>query len=154
MAKRRSKKLLEADRFRARVVSLLQVRHSDWSEREFDWLKDEAQRLDDYIYTDKERIFLNRLIACTATFTSYSEWSIKDMMDILYPYRKHLDEEGEEFVEKIHRWGATALKVRQINYLAQLCRITEDLPRDSAVAEAMRATRGRCLLYTSPSPRD
>ena len=76
-------------------------------------------------------------------FTSYSEWSIQEMMDVAYSYRKDLDEDGEEFLEQIHLWRATDLKVRQISRLATLCRINEDLPRDMAVAEVMRAARSQ-----------
>jgi hypothetical protein len=142
MAKRRSKKLLEADRFRARVISLLRIRHADWNDWEHDWLLDEARRPDDYIYTEKERVVLNRLIATSTTFTHYSEHSVQELLDIAYPYRKDLDEDGEEFLEQIYRWRATDLKVRQISRLASLCCLTEALPHDKTVADVMRATRG------------
>jgi hypothetical protein len=142
MAKRRSKKLVEADRFQARVISLLRIRYTDWNDWEHDWLLDEARRPDDYVYTDKERAILNRLIAASTTFTHYSEHSVQELLNIAYPYRKDLDEDDEEFLKKIHRWRATDLKVRQISRLASLCRLTEALPRDETVADVMRATRG------------
>ena len=44
MAKRRSRKLLAADQFQARVILLLRVAHADWNEWEQDWLLDEARR--------------------------------------------------------------------------------------------------------------
>lgn len=141
MAKRRSKKLLEADRFRARVISLLCIRHPDWNDWEHDWLLDEARRPDDYVYTEKERVVLNRLTASSTTFTHYSEQSVQELLDLAYPYRKDLDEDDEEFLEQIYRWGAKDLKVRQISRLASLCRLTEVLPRDKTVADVMRATR-------------
>jgi hypothetical protein len=56
MAKRRSRKLLKADRFRGRVGWLLRIAHSDWNEWEQDWLQDEAQRPDDTIYSEKEHV--------------------------------------------------------------------------------------------------
>ena len=142
MTKRRSKKLVEADRFQARVISLLCIRHADWNDWEYDWLVDEARRPDGYIYTEKERAVLNRLIASSTTFTHYSEHSVQELRDIAYPYRKDLDEDDEEFLEQIYRWRAVDLKVRQISRLASLCRLTESLPRDKAVAEVMRASRG------------
>ncbi len=145
MAKRRSRKLLEADRFQARVISLLCVAHADWNEWEQDWLLDEARRPDDYIYSEKERVILNRLIACATTFTHYSEWSVREMLDVAYPYRKDLDEDDETFLEQLDDWRATDLKVRQINRLASLCRLTEFLPRDEIVAEVTRDTRKQDL---------
>jgi hypothetical protein len=141
MAKRRSRKLLEADRFQAHVISLLRVAHADWNEWEQDWLLDEAQRPDDYIYSEKERVILNQLIACATTFTLYSEWSVREMLDVAYPYRKDVDEDDEAFLKQLHGWCATDLKVRQISRLASLCRLTELLPRDEIVADVMRATR-------------
>jgi hypothetical protein len=146
MAKRRNRKLLEADRFQARVISLLRVAHADWNDWEQDWLLDEARRPDDYIYSEKERVILNRLIACATTFTHYSEWSVREMLDVAYPYRKDVDEDDDEaFLEQLSRWGATHLKVRQINRLASLCRITESLPRDEIVQGVMRVTRTQDL---------
>lgn len=142
MAKRRSRKLFEADRIRARAISLLCIRHADWNDWEHDWLLDEARRPDDYIYTEKERMVLNRLIAASTTFTYYSEHSVREMLDIAYPNRKDSDEDDEEFLEKLYRWRATNLKVRQISRLASLCRLTEALPRDETVADVLRATRG------------
>jgi hypothetical protein len=146
MAKRRSRKLLEADRVQARVISLLRVVHADWNEWEQDWMLDEAQRPDDYIYSEKERVILNRLIACSTTFTHYSEWSVQEMLDVAYPYRKDLDEDDEAFLDRLHKWCATDLKVRQISRLARLCRLTEFLPHDEMVTGVMRATRRQDLF--------
>jgi hypothetical protein len=145
MAKRRSRKLLEADRFQARVISLLRITHADWNEWEQDWLFDEARRPNDYIYSEKERVILNRLIACATTFTHYSEWSVWEMLDVAYPYRKDLDEDDEAFLEQLRNGRVCDLKVRQINRLANLCRLTEFLPRDEVVADVIRATRGQDL---------
>jgi hypothetical protein len=141
MAKRRSRKLLEADRFRARVVLLLRVAHADWNEWEQDWLQNEAQRPDDTIYSEKERVILDQLLACATTFTQYAEWSVRELLDTAYPYRADLDEDDAAFLERLCRWCATDLKVRQINRLAGLVRLTEFLPRDETVADVMRATR-------------
>jgi len=74
------------------------------------------------------------VIALSTTFTHYSEHSVQELLDIAYPYRKDLDEDDEEFLEQIHRWRATDLKVRQISRLANLCRLTEALSRDKTVA--------------------
>ncbi len=59
-----------------RVISLLRIRHPDWNDWEYDWLVDEARRPDDYIYTERERGVLKRLIASSTTFTHYSEHSV------------------------------------------------------------------------------
>ena len=106
-----------------------------------EWLQDEAQRPNDYIYSDKERIILNQLIACATTLTHYSECSVQELLNVAYQYRKDLDEDDEAYLEQLHNWRATDLKVRQISRLASICRLTEALQRDEIVAEVMRATR-------------
>jgi hypothetical protein len=142
--RRRSKKLLEADRFHAQVVSLLGEQHTDWDD-EFDhpWLFEEARRPDEYVYTDRERVILNRMIARATVFAHYSEHSVRELIDIAYPYPKDLDEDGEAFIEKLHRWRATKLRVRQIDRLAGIVRLSYLLPRDKEVAEVMRAAWGQ-----------
>jgi hypothetical protein len=141
MAKRRSRKLLEADRFQARVISLMRVPHDDWNEWEQDWLQDEAQRPNDYLYSDKERVILNQLIACSTTFTQYNGCSVQEMLNIAYPYRKDYDEDDEAFLEQLHDWRARDLKVRQISRLASLYRLTDPLQRADMVDDVMRVTR-------------
>jgi hypothetical protein len=142
--RRRSKKLVEADRFHAQVVSLLGEQHTDWDD-EFDhpWLFEEARRPDEYVYTDRERVILNRMIARATVFAHYSEHSVRELIDIAYPYPKDLGEDGEAFIEKLHRWRATKLRVRQIDRLAGIVRLSYLLPRDKEVAEVMRAAWGQ-----------
>jgi hypothetical protein len=143
MAKRRRRELVEADQFHATVVSLMRVSHAHWTEWEEEWLEDEARRPTDYIYTDTERVILDQLIACSKTFTHYSECSIQEMLKIAYPYCKDFDEDDEAFLEQVHAWGATDLKLRQVSRLASLCRLVEPLERDETVQELMRGLRKR-----------
>jgi len=63
------------------------------------------------------------------------------MLNIAYPYRKDCDEDDEAFLEQLHDWRATDLKVRQISRLASLYRLTDPLQRDDMVEDVMRATR-------------
>ncbi len=49
MAKRRSRELVRADEFHAKVVDLLRTRHSDWDEWEETFLFDNDQRPQDFI---------------------------------------------------------------------------------------------------------
>jgi hypothetical protein len=132
MAKRRRRALVEADQFRATAVSLMCISHTDWTEWEEEWLEDEVRRLDDYIYTDTERRILNQLITYSKTFTHYAEYTIQELLKICYPHRADFDEDDEKFLEKLHRWGATDLKLRQVRRLARLCRCFERLELDQA----------------------
>jgi hypothetical protein len=135
---RRSKKLQEADRFRAQVISLVNEPRTDWSDWEYDWLHSEARRPEDYVYTDRERTILNRLIARARVFTHYSEHSVQEMVQIAYQYPADLDEDSEAFVREVHKSKATWLRVRGINRLAAIVRLSYALPYDKDVQEVMR----------------
>jgi hypothetical protein len=141
MAKRKTRAQIESEQFHAIVVELLRIRHADWNEWEHDeWLLDQAQRPADYEYSDKQWAVLKRLVARTKTFTQYAGYTVPDLVAIVYPARLDLDEPNQEFVEKIHRWNAKDLKVRQIKTLAAICRCFEDIPRDPDVEAAAKYT--------------
>jgi hypothetical protein len=141
MAKRKSRAQVESEQFHAIVVELLRVRHADWMEWEHDeWLLDQARRPADYEYSDKQWAYLRRLVARTKTFTQYAGYTVSDLLAIAYPARFDLDEGSQEFVERLHRWNAKDLKVRQIRVLAAICRSFEDIPKDPDVEAAARQT--------------
>jgi hypothetical protein len=121
----------EAEEFRALAVALLTVRHNDWNDWEYDWLRDEICRRPDYIYTEKERAVLDRLQCYAQSFTEYAGYTVPELIATAYACRFDLDEDGQEFVEKLHAWSATDLKRRQINRLAGICRRFERVGRDS-----------------------
>jgi hypothetical protein len=135
---RRSKKLQDADRFRAQVMSLINEPRTDWSDWEYDWLHSEAGRPNDYVYTERERTILNRLIARARVFTHYSEHSVQEMVQIAYRYRVDLNEDSESFVEEVHKSKMTWLRVREINRLAGIVRLSYALPYDKEVQAVMR----------------
>jgi hypothetical protein len=135
---RRSKKLQEADRFRAQVMSLLSEPRTDWNDWEYNWLHSEVRRPEDYVYTDRERTILNRLIARARVFTNYSEHSVPEMAQIAYRYRADLDEDSEAFVKEVCTSGATRLRVREISRLAGIVRLSYALPYDKDVEDVMR----------------
>jgi hypothetical protein len=98
----------EADKFRELATALLSIRHNDWNDWEYDWLRDEVRRRPDYIYTEKEWAVLNRLQSYARSFTQYAGYTVPELIAIAYPYRFDLDEDGQDFVEKLHAWGATS----------------------------------------------
>jgi hypothetical protein len=131
MAKRcRSAKLLKAYEFHAKVVDLLRTRHSDWSEWEETFLLDNAQRPDDFIYSEAQWAVLNRLISNSQSFTQYSGYTVQELLGITYQFRYDLDEDAQEFLETLDRWKATDLKRRQIRWLAGLARMFAAIGRD------------------------
>jgi hypothetical protein len=121
----------KAEEFRALVVALLSVRHNDWNDWEYDWLRDEIRRQPDYIYTEKERAVLDRLQSYAKSFTEYAGYAVPELIAIAYACRFDLDEDGQEFVEQLHAWSATDLKRRQIKRLAGICRRFERVGRDT-----------------------
>ena len=131
MAKRRrSAKLLKAYEFHAKVVDLLRTRHADWNEWEETVLLDNAQRPDDFIYSEAQWAVLPRLISYSQLFTQYNGYTIQELLGIAYRFRYDLDEDGQEFLETLNRWKATDLKRRQIRWLARLARMFADIGRD------------------------
>jgi hypothetical protein len=139
MAKRRRRELVASDRFHAAVVSLLRVRHSDWTEWEETWLLDNAQRPQDYIYSDDQRRILNQLIACSKSYGSYAGYTVAELLEIAWRDRYDVDEEAQEFIETIRRRNANELKLRQIRRLAGIARIFECVGRDQALDVAGRS---------------
>jgi hypothetical protein len=140
---KRGKKLREADAFRARVQQLRALSDTDWNDWEADWLDKEASRSDSYIYTNKERMILNQLIASATIFESYNGYSVPEMLVIAYRYRADLDEDSEAFVERHCRRQPRTLRVRQINRLAAICRLTDDVGRDEEVERVLREVWGK-----------
>ena len=141
MAKKPTKAQLAqaaADKFRETVLSLLRVTHPDWTDWEWDWLYDEARRKPDYRYSEKEEKVLDRLIFNSRSFGEYAGCMVPEMIAVAYRHRCDLDEDGQEFVEKLHGWGAVELKRRQIQRLAGICRRTERIGWDPLKDEVAR----------------
>ena len=131
MAKRRqSPELIKAVEFHATVVDLLRTRHADWSEWEETFLLDNAQRPGDYIYSEAQWAVINRLTGYSKSFTHYNSYTVQELIAIAYPFRRDLDEDAEEFLEKLKRWNASDLKRRQIRWLAGIARQFGPIGRD------------------------
>lgn len=141
MAKKPTKAQLaqaEADKFRATVVLLLNIEHPDWDDFDWTWLTNESRRRPDYRYTEKEHKILDKLIFNSKSFTEYAGYSVPELTAIAYRHRCDLNEEGQDFVEKLHRWSAVELKRRQIQRLAAICRRTERIGWDELKDERAR----------------
>lgn len=137
MAKRLTKaqrEQAEADEFRASALSLLQLQHNDWNDWEYDWLTKEVRRHPSYIYTEKEHAVLDRLKSYAKSFTHIDGYTVPELITIAYPFRFDLGEDDQEYIEKLRRWGATDLKMRQVRRLASICRCFAGLQLDLDVA--------------------
>lgn len=141
MAKRRSKQLIEADKFRTTIISLRCRTDVDWKPYEDNFIETQLRRSDDYIFSPDQRKVLNRLIAAATLFSSYSGYSVSELIRMAYPYRFERDLlEDEQFLEDHYNKGTTALPVRLVRYLASLYRRRELLPRDEEVEAVFRQT--------------
>lgn len=141
MAKKPTKTQLaqaEADEFRATVISLLNIEHPDWDDFDWRWLTNESRRKPDYRYTEKEQKILDKLIFNSKSFTEYAGHTIPELIAIACRHHCDLNEEGQEFVENLSRWGAVELKRRQIQRLAAICRRTERIGWDELKDERAR----------------
>jgi hypothetical protein len=140
---KRKKALLEADRFRETLIKLMRVADVEWTDFEDNWMRDEARRSEDYIYTKTEREILNQLIATAKTFTHYACYSVQELVAGVYTHRADLEWENEEWITDLRDSGVRELPVKLMHRLASLYRRTEPLARDEDVDEAFRATRLR-----------
>lgn len=124
------RELAEALEFRASAKAILCDRYNDWNDWEFEWLTDEVRRPADYIYSQKEWAVLRRLQHYSRSFSEYAGYSVPELTAIAYVSRFDFQEHEQEFTERIHCWGATHLKRRQIRFLARLCRRFENVGYD------------------------
>jgi hypothetical protein len=153
MAKRRrSAKLLKAYEFHAKVADLLRTRHADWSEWEEAFLLDNAQRPDDFIYSEAQWAVLPRLISYSQSFTQYNGHTVQELLSIAYQFRYDLDEDAQEFLETVNRWKATDLKRRQIRLLARLARMFADIGRDDLDYEEEEDPTLGVVDFPGPNP--
>ena len=109
MAKRITKAQREqakADEFRRIASSLLNLRHNDWNDWEYEWLHDEVRRRPLYIYTEREHEILDKLSVLSKSFTEFGGYTITELIAIAYPFRFDLDEDDQEFLEKLYGWRA------------------------------------------------
>jgi hypothetical protein len=121
-----------ADEFRSTIATLLQ---SDiiWSAWEENWLVSESRRQADYIFSEMEHAVLDRMrVTASGPFSSYGEYTVTELIAIAYPWRFELDEEGEEFLETLHKAAPAGLRRRPLRRLVGICRSFEglDLPHD------------------------
>lgn len=121
-----------ADEFRSTVAELLQ---SDviWSAWEENWFVSESRRKLDYIFSEKEHAVLDRMrVAASGPFTGYGEYTVTELIAIAYQWRFQLDEDGEEFLETLHKTALAGLRMRPLRRLVGICRSFEglDLPHD------------------------
>ena len=98
MAKQRSRKLLESDKFREVVHQLVRRTDVEWKYYEENFLHTQVRRPDDYIFSDDQRKVLNRLIAVATVFSQYSEYSVRELFTMTYPFRAEFRYEDEEFL--------------------------------------------------------
>jgi hypothetical protein len=139
---KRSKKSSEADIFRAHVERLRNLPETDWGDWEADWLDAEARRHPEYLYSEKERIILNQLIAATTPFEGYNGWSVPDLLRAAHNFLADLDEPTARFVEILWSLKPRALRVRQIVRLARIVGVFEPVGRDEYVESVLRETKG------------
>lgn len=140
---RPNKQDLLAEAFRLRVMELRSLPYADWNDWEADWLDSQVRRPAGYVPSEKERMILNQLIASTRTFENYNGWNVKEMLSIAERDFANLNEGYQDFVTGLLAKRPNILRVREINQLSNICRMTEDIGRDEDVDTVMREIRRR-----------
>jgi hypothetical protein len=129
MTKRKNNQLIESERFQTTAISLLKVQHADWTDWEHEWLWDQARRPAKYTYSDNQQHKLEQLLSFSKSYTQYGSYTVQELLRIAFLYRFDLDETDQEFVETLHHWQATDLKLRQMRRLVRICRMFEIIER-------------------------
>jgi len=135
---RPNKQDILAEAFRLRVMELRSISDADWNDWEADWLDSQVRRPSGYLPSEKERMVMNRLLASTKTFHGYNGLTIKELLVMAQRYLADLDESSQDFVNGLAARQPIVLRVREINELSNICRMTEDIGRDYLVDEVMR----------------
>ena len=113
-----------ANRFRTELLALHQLPDHDWNDWELDWLDSELFRRPAlYEPSEKEAAVLARMRRNTTQFTGWDGYSVPELIKLAYTYRMDCDEWDREFLEKLHRRGATTLRLREMARLVRLCRV-------------------------------
>jgi hypothetical protein len=112
-----------AKQFREEVSALHQLPDQDWTDWELDWLESELRRSPQYVPSDKEQAVLARIRRSATQFTGWDGYSVPELIKSAYDYRIDCDEWDQEFIEKLHRRGATKLRLREMARLVRLCRV-------------------------------
>ena len=89
----------------------------------------------------RNEIILNQIIAAATFFTNYHSWTIEELTRMVY--RADLDEDGQDFVERLWAEKPRSLPVRQLRRLVGLARLTEFIGRDEEVEMVLRNTRAQ-----------
>jgi glycyl-tRNA synthetase (class II) len=94
---------------------------------------------------------LNRLASYSRSFTQYHGYTVQELFGIAYRFRYDLDEDAQEFLEKLDRWKAIDLKRRQIRWLAGLARMFEPIGRDDLDYVEEEAPTSEAADLTGPN---
>jgi pimeloyl-ACP methyl ester carboxylesterase len=130
--------LKRANQFRAEVLELRQLPDHDWNDWELDWQESQIRRPPLYIYSEKEHAVLASMRRDATQFTGWDGYTASELIKSAHAYHLDYNERDQEFIERLHRRGATTLRLREMARLVRLCGIagvplaTFDLQRDAA----------------------
>jgi hypothetical protein len=110
-----------ANQFRAEVLALYQLPDHDWNDWELDWLESQLRRPPLYLPSEKERAVLARMRRDATQFTGWDGYTAWELIKSAYAYRLNADEWDQQFLERLHRRGATTLRLREMARLVRLC---------------------------------
>jgi hypothetical protein len=107
--------------FREEVSALYELPNHDWNDWELDWLESELRRHSLYLPSEKERAVLARMHRNTTQFSGWDGYTAQELIKSAYANRQDCDEWDGEFLERLHRRGATTLRLREMARLVRLC---------------------------------
>lgn len=128
---RTSKAQSEIDRFRERIIALLEEPH-DWLGYEHidNWLRKLLRRDPGDDYTLAERAAVARIIVARTPFDGWGGYSVAELIAAALRYVADFSYEDELFLHDLNARGVTRLALVDMKQLVGLCRYAGmDLPR-------------------------
>jgi hypothetical protein len=102
-------------------LALYRLPDHDWNDWELDWLESQLRRPRLYLPSEKEQAVLARMRRDATPFTEWNGYPASELIQSAYAYRLDCDEWDQEFLERLHRRGATTLRLREMARLVRLC---------------------------------
>lgn len=113
--------------FRELARELQELPHSDWTEWEWNWLGQEAQRPESYSFSETEREKLAQLYSYSRLCTDQDGVTVAEMIRVCHRYCADYGEDDFEFLSMLHRSKAASVRIRQLRRLAGLYEVAGEL---------------------------
>ena len=117
----------DGDFFRKFAAELQQLPRNDWTEWEWDWLGAMARKRADYKFSETERKKLAQIYSYSRSCPDHDGVTVAHMIRVCHRYYCDFTEEDADFIVKLHKWGATSVRIRQLRRLVSLYEVAGEV---------------------------